>query len=69
MTEQERIDLLDRFAGQALAGYLAAHADTEVLLPKEDEAAETAYSYAEAMLAEREKRLAGPSLDDIRNAL
>ncbi len=48
--------LLDYFAGQALVGVLSAHADTEMLLPEDDEAARWAYDYAEAMIAERRKR-------------
>lgn len=48
------MSLRDWFAGQALSGYLAAHADPEVYLPSAVKAATWAYQYADAMLAARE---------------
>lgn len=47
--------LRDLFAAHALAGYLAAHADPEVYVPKPVDAADMAYRYADAMLARRSK--------------
>ncbi|MEY9098853.1 hypothetical protein ABIA24_001762 [Sinorhizobium fredii] len=49
---QGGMSLRDWFAGQALAGYLAADQLNHV---GADLAAECAYRYADAMLAEREK--------------
>lgn len=46
--------LRDYFAAAALTGLLAGHADT-TKLPTGDEAAEWAYEYADAMIAERAK--------------
>jgi len=47
--------LRDWFAGQALAGFIAAHAENETPLPASKAAASHAYSYADAMIAERHK--------------
>jgi hypothetical protein len=47
--------LRDYFAGQALAGFLAAHAGQGVSLPEDDWSATRAYEIADAMLAERAK--------------
>lgn len=40
---------------KAIAGILAAHADADINLPSEKEAAKLSYEYADAMLAERNK--------------
>jgi hypothetical protein len=46
----------DYLAGQALAGYLAAHvAGNEVRLPLRHTAAEWAYKMADSMIAESKK--------------
>lgn len=45
----------DHFAGQALAGYLAAHAADGVSMPDFARAAKWAYGCADAMIAERAK--------------
>lgn len=50
--EQDGMSLRDWFAGQALAGYLCANPDRMVGTIN---AAENAYKYADAMLAERKK--------------
>lgn len=49
------IPLRDYFAGQALAGYLAAHADPDAEIPHKAKVAATAFRFADAMLAERRK--------------
>ena len=53
------MSLLDWFAGQALGGFIACYAGHEGGLPDWEEAAESAYGYAAAMLAERAKRREG----------
>jgi len=50
--------LRDWFAGQAVVGYLAAHAGDEIALPKKAEVAEYAYLLADCLLAERETKAA-----------
>jgi len=52
------MSLRDWFAGQALIGYLAIHSDAECSIPEPQSAARSAYTFADSMLAEREKRLA-----------
>lgn len=47
--------LRDWFAGQALAGFLAAHGGPGVDIASSNDAAEAAYDYADAMLRERKK--------------
>ena len=47
--------LRDYFAAKAMTGYLAAFSGQDIRLPNADEVAHEAYSYADAMLAEREK--------------
>lgn len=49
------MSLLDWFAGQALAGYLAMMADPDVDAPDETKTARSAYGYAMAMLDERKR--------------
>lgn len=47
------MSLRDYFAAHALAGYVAAHADPNVTIPGRVDAAQAAYEFADAMLAER----------------
>jgi hypothetical protein len=54
------MSLRDWFAGMALQGVLAAHADPETVLPKQTDAAEMAYQYADAMLAQQRKVVSSP---------
>jgi hypothetical protein len=49
--------LLDHFAGQALAGYLAGKLSIPNTEVSSSYAAELAYQYAEAMLRERVKHM------------
>lgn len=49
------MSLRDWFAGMALQGYLAMHADTETDAPKPERAAKSAYAIADAMLKAREE--------------
>ena len=51
------ISMLDYFAAAALTGYLASHAVENMPMPSEQEAAEQAYCYAQAMLEARSKLL------------
>jgi disulfide oxidoreductase YuzD len=51
--EWKRRELRDRFAGQALVGYIAIYANRNP--PAPDSTANYAYRVADAMLAEREK--------------
>ncbi len=53
--EQGGMSLRDYFAGQALAGILAAYSGTQECLPTDAKAAGWAYEYADAMLAERKE--------------
>jgi hypothetical protein len=48
----DSMTLRDWFAGQALAGLLAAHTG-ETALPEDKRASRDAYEYADAMLARR----------------
>jgi hypothetical protein len=57
---REGMSLRDWFAGMALQGVLAAHADPETVLPKQTDAAEMAYQYADAMLAQQRKVVSSP---------
>ncbi len=54
---QEGMFLIDYFAGQALTGYLAIFADPGEIVPPSDVAAKAAYDFAQAMIAERAKRM------------
>ncbi len=47
--------LRDWFAGQALAGVIAAYSAFDGVLPNRAQAAGVAYEYADAMIAERAK--------------
>ena len=51
----EGMTLRDWFAGQALAGLLASIKDAEEILNNYAHAANEAWSYADAMIAERER--------------
>jgi hypothetical protein len=51
--------LRDWLAGHALAGYLAAFGVENVSLPGWASAAKSAYGYADAMLAERDRKKEG----------
>lgn len=48
--------LLEWYAGQALAGYLAGHAGIDVAMPSDEDAVRESFDYAEAMCAEAERR-------------
>lgn len=48
------MSLRDWFAGQAMVGYLAAHADPEVRLPESRRMAQHCWQYADAMLEARD---------------
>lgn len=48
--------LRDLIAIAALNGIIACHADSDISLPKDGQAAEWAYEYADAMLIAREPK-------------
>lgn len=52
--------LRDWFAGQAVVGYLACHADAETALPKRAEVAEYCYRLADELMKAREQKPADP---------
>lgn len=47
------MSLRDWFAGQALSGIIASHADSDMPLPSASKTAQWAYDYADALLAAR----------------
>jgi hypothetical protein len=53
--QTEGMHMRQWFAGQALAGYLAAFAGDDIPLPAPEDAARAAFEYADAMLAESAK--------------
>lgn len=52
--EQVGMSLRDYFAGQALAGMLAAYSGPECSFPEQHMAASRAFEYADAMLSQRD---------------
>lgn len=60
-----RVELRDKFAMAALTGYIAMHADPlpQLQMATPEDAAESAYLYADAMLAERAKRIDGVAVE------
>lgn len=53
---KDGMSLRDYFAGQALAGIIAAYTGVDLPLPDDDTAAARAYSYADSMLTKRESQ-------------
>lgn len=49
------VSLREWFAGQALVGYLAAHAGPTVKTPEPEAAAKRAFQFADAMIRESQK--------------
>lgn len=58
------MSLRDWFAGQAIGGYLAAHSSDKEWLPTPEATSEWCYAAADAMIAERAKRLDKPAGKD-----
>ena len=56
IAESDGMTLRQWYAGQALAGILAAHAEEGVNLPSDKEAASMSFQYADAMIEESRKR-------------